>query len=686
LPGTEVSNPLLDCHDLPSFSQIRPEHVEPAVRRVLDDNRARLEQILASADDGADFMQGILPLEELAERLQQAWSPVNHLHGVANTPALRDAYNTCLPLLTRYQTEMAQDERVYALYRRAAELDGRDRAASRLLTLALRDFHLAGVDLPAERKQRFKSVMEDLAQAQATFDQNVLDAMAAWSWHESREETLAGLPAATLERAAEQAREAGEEGWLFRLDQPTYIAVVTHAENRDLRHRFYRAWNTRASDRAEVGAEFDNGPVIEQILALRHEAAELVGFANFAEYSLAPKMATSVDEVMTFLDELATRAHDAATRELEELERFAGQALAAWDIPFYAEQLRAERYAVSDDELRPYFPLDRVLDGLFGLVARLYGLRVERVDDVDTWHDDVRYYRLVDSAEQEVGGFFADFFSRKNKRSGAWMDECRNRRDYGGEHRTPVAHLVCNFAGPTATRPSLLNHDEVLTLFHEFGHTLHHVLTRVPYPSVAGINGVPWDAVELPSQFMENFAWEPEVVRTISGHFRTGEPLPADILDRLRASRVFQAGMAMVRQLEFAIFDMRLHAEYDPRRGSRVARILEDVRKRVAVVRYPEYNRLAHAFTHIFGGGYAAGYYSYKWAEVLAADAWSAFEEAGILDAELAQHFRTQILEVGGTVEVAAAFESFRGRPARVEPLLKQNGILTEEPTAAGTD
>jgi oligopeptidase A len=680
-----VSNPLLDSHGLPKFSQIRPEHVEPAVRRVLEENRARLNEIISAAAADGDFAHSVLPLEELDDRLHRVWSPVSHLHGVANSPALREAYNACLPLLTRYQTELAQDERVYALYRNAADRDGTDRAAARLLELALRDFHLSGVDLPAERKQRFKALMEELAQAQAKFDQNVLDAMAAWSWHETREEALAGVPAATLEQAAAQAGEIGQEGWLFRLDQPTYMAIVTHAANRDLRHRFYRAWSTRASDRAEAGAEFDNTGIIEQILALRHEAAQLVGFGNFAEYSLASKMANSVAEVMAFLDELGARSRDAARRELEELERFAGQALAAWDIAFYSEEFRKDRYAVSDDELRPYFPLDRVLDGLFALVSRLYGLRVEKLDDVDTWRPDVRYYRLVDTDEREVGGFFIDLYARKDKRNGAWMDDCVNRRDYGGQQQIPVAHLVCNFAGPTATRPCLLNHDEVLTLFHEFGHTLHHVLTQVPYPSVAGINGVPWDAVELPSQFMENFAWEPEILRTISGHYRTGGPLPTEIVDRLRASRVFQAGMQMVRQLEFAIFDLRLHAEFDPRRGSRLPRILDEVRKRVAVVRYPEYNRFAHAFAHIFGGGYAAGYYSYKWAEVLAADAWSAFEAAGIFDAAVAQRFRREILEVGGTVDIGQAFEAFRGRPPSVEPLLQQSGVLTEETPAAGT-
>jgi len=672
-----VSNPLLKQDGLPPFSAIQPEHVLPALTSVLDENRARVAEILDSAQGDDAFVNGVLALEELNDRLHRVWSPVSHLHGVANTPELREAYNECLPLLARYETEMSQDERLYELYRRASEklADGRDAGAKRLLELALRDFHLAGVDLPADKKQRFKEVVEQLSQLQAKFEQNLLDAMTAWSYHEGDVDKLSGIPAATLEQAAAQAREAGKQGWLFHLDQPTYVAIATHAENRDLRMRFYRAWATRASGQADDPA-FDNSENIEQILKLRHEAAALVGFENYAEYSLASKMAGSVDEVRKFLDELALRSHQSARAELNELERFAGRGLAAWDIAYYAEKLREKRYTVSDEELRPFFPLDTVLKGLFGLVEQLYGLRIELQQDADTWGEQVRYYALRNSRDEAIGGFFTDLFARKNKRSGAWMDECIVRKAIRGDAQNPVAHLVCNFAAPTETKPSLLNHDEVLTLFHEFGHALHHVLTRVGYPSISGINGVPWDAVELPSQFMENFAWQPEVVRMISGHYRTGQALPDELMERLQASRVFQAAMQMVRQLEFALFDLRLHAEYDPRRGSRLGRILEDVRNKVAVVRHPEYNRFAHGFSHIFGGGYAAGYYSYKWAEVLAADAWSAFVEQGVLDADLARRFREEILEVGGSVDISHAFHAFRGREPSIEPLLEQSGIL----------
>ncbi len=673
-----MSNPLLAENGLPAFSQIQAQHVVPAIQHVLAENRAQLEEILSSADNQPSFERDILALEQLGDRLNQAWSPVSHLHGVVNSEELRAAYNECLPVLAGYATELAQDDRLYALYQRVAdELESAsepDGGAQRMLELALRDFRLAGVDLPAAEKRAFKQRAEKLSEAQARFEQNVLDAMAAWTHHEEDIAKLAGVPASTLEQASAQAAAANKQGWLFGLDQPTYIAITTHADNRELRQRFYRAWATRASEQSEH-KQFDNSDTIEQILRLRHETAQLVGFENYAEYSLATKMAGTVAEVASFLDELSLRSHAAARRELNELERFAGKGLAAWDIAYYSEKLREERYAVSDEELRPFFPLTRVIDGLFRLAERIYGLKIKAIEGVETWDQEVAYYQLCNAQGDILGGFFTDFFARKNKRSGAWMDECINRKGIGGDVQHPVAHLVCNFAAPTQSRPSLLNHDEVLTLFHEFGHTLHHVLTTVRYPSIAGINGVPWDAVELPSQFMENFAWESEVIAMISGHYQTGDPLPAELLDRLENSRGFQAALQIARQLEFALFDLRLHAEYDPKRGSRLLPILESVRQRVAVVRYPEYNRFPHAFSHIFGGGYAAGYYSYKWAEVLAADAWSAFQEGDIFDHELAGRFRQEILEVGGSVDIAHAFQAFRGRAASIEPLLVQAGI-----------
>ena len=674
-----TTNPLLEHSGLPRFSEIQPEHVAPALRETLDRNRHGVDELLDAAElSELTFEEGILPLEALAQNVHKVWSPVSHLHAVQNTPELRSVYNECLPVLARYETEIAQNERLYRLYEKVSQTLPGDRqdGARSVVRNALRDFRLAGVDLPSDKKQRFKTIIEELTQLCARFEQNVLDSMAAWSRHETTKGAVAGLPATVLEQGQANAREAGSEGWLFKLDQPTYIAIITHAENRDLRHRFYRAWTTRASDQRSDGEQFDNSSIIEDILRLRHEAAQLVGYENFAEYSLASKMAGSVAEVREFLEDLALQSHATAARELETLERFAGKALAAWDITFYGEKLRKERYSLSDQQLRPYFPIDSVLQGLFEVIERLYGLKAERMTDVDTWAQDVVFYRLVAQDGQMVGGFFVDLFARPNKRSGAWMDDCVNRLQFDGRSQLPVAHVICNFAAPTKTVPCLLNHDDVLTLFHECGHALHHLLTRVDYPSVSGINGVPWDAVELPSQFMENFAWEPEVIELISGHYQTGETLPSEMLEKLRESRVFHAGLQMVRQLELALFDIRLHAEYDPNTGSKQAALIEKIRSQVAVVRQPEFNRFAHSFSHIFGGGYAAGYYSYKWAEVLAADAWSAFEQDGIFNRELANRFRQTILEIGGTVDIAEAFRNFRGRSAEIRPLLIQSGIL----------
>ncbi|MBL8201408.1 MAG: M3 family metallopeptidase [Chromatiales bacterium] len=672
------NNPLLAASGLPAFDRIRPEHVEDAVLATLDANRAELEQLLAAADQlELEFDAAVLPIERLSDRLHRVWSPVRHLQSVANSPELRAAYNACLPAISRYETEMGHNQRLYELYRRLGEQAsaGPGEGASRLLELAIRDFRLSGVHLPPDQKARFKVIMEELSTAEASFEQNVLDSAAAWSLHISDASRVRGVPAMVLEPAAERARVAGRPGWLFQLDQPTYVAVVTHADDRELRKSVYRGWGTRASDEADYSPGHDNSALIEQILALRHEAANIIGYPNFAAYSLATKMAKSVAEVRDFLVELVRHSRNAARRELAELEAFAGRELEPWDIAYYSEKLRHQKYSISDEALRPYFPLPTVLSGLFQVVEKLYGIRIEPVAGVDAWEPHVEYFRLVDASGREVGGFFTDFYARSTKRSGAWMDQCLNRlRDSSGL-QVPVAHLVCNFSLPTADTPCLITHDEMVTVFHEMGHVLHHLLTRIDYPSVGGINGVPWDAVELPSQFMETFAWEPEVVALCSGHYQTGEPLPASILASLRESKNFQSALAMVRQLEFALFDLRIHAEYDPAHGSRLMDILAEVRDAVAVIRPPEWNRFAHAFTHIFGGGYAAGYYSYKWAEVLAADAFAAFEEAGLFDPALARRFREQVLEIGGSRDIAEAFVAFRGRPAHVDALLRQSGI-----------
>ncbi len=674
------NNPLLAEAGLPAFDRIRPEHVEHAVLATLDANRAELDQLLAAAGQtDLDFDAAILPIERLSDRLHRVWAPVQHLQSVANTPELRAAYNACLPAISRYETEMGHNHRLYELYKRLDESpDGaRGEGARRLLELAIRDFRLSGVHLPADQKARFKIVMEELSTAEASFEQNVLDSAAAWSLHIEDASRVTGVPALVLEPAAERARTANASGWLFQLDQPTYVAVVTHADNQEFRNSVYRAWVTRASDQAEYSPGHDNSARMEQILALRHESANIVGFPNFAAYSLATKMARSVDEVREFLIELLRHSRNAARRELQELESFAGRPLEPWDIAYFSEKLRDQKYSISDEALRPYFPLPKVLAGLFSVVEKLYGIRILPVTGVDAWEPNVGFYRLFDSSGREVGGFFTDFYARSTKRSGAWMDQCLNRLWNTADLQVPVAHLVCNFSQPSGDMPSLITHDEMVTVFHEMGHVLHHLLTRIDYPSVGGINGVPWDAVELPSQFMETFAWEPEVVALCSGHYQTDEQLPATVLASLRASKNFQSALQMVRQVEFSLFDLRIHAEYSPNDGARVMDILAEVRDAVSVIHHPDWNRFAHAFTHIFGGGYAAGYYSYKWAEVLAADAFAAFDEAGLFNPDLARSFRENVLEIGGSRDIGEAFVAFRGRPAHVDALLKQSGIAS---------
>jgi oligopeptidase A len=671
-----MSNPLLATAGLPDYGAIRAEHVEPAVRAVLAENRARLAELLGRPEP--TFASLVEPVEELSHRLNRVFAPVSHLNAVRNSDALRAAYNACLPLLAEYQTELGQNESLAAAYERIRERERGTLAPEqvKVLDYALREFRLAGVRLPPAEKARFKALMQELAQLGSSFEEHVLDATQAWGRHVADERELAGLPAHVLERAARQAAERGLAGHWLALDQPTYLAVLTHGEHRPLRREFYEAWTTRASDRGPHAGKYDNGPVIGEILARRHEAARLLGFANYAELSLATKMAADVPEVLAFLERLADHYVPAARREFAELEAYAGAPLEAWDVTFWSERLQNERHAVSEERLRPYFPLPRVLAGLFEVASRLYGLTIVEQPGVAVWHPDARYYTIAGRDGRPVGGFYTDLYAREQKRGGAWMGEVTVRKRLGGaDAELPVANLVCNFAPPSPGRPALLTHSEVLTLFHEFGHALHHLLTRVDYPSLAGINGVPWDAVELPSQIMENWAWRPEVLPLVSAHVDTGEPLPEAELRRLLGTRTFHAGLAAVRQLEFALFDFRLHAEYDPARGADVAGVLDAVRARVAVVRPPEWNRFAHSFMHVFSGGYAAGYYSYKWAEVLAADAFAAFAEAGVFDAATARRFLDHVLSQGGSRDLMDAFVAFRGRTPDVRPLLRQDGI-----------
>jgi oligopeptidase A len=670
-----VNNPLLELESLPPFGRIEASHARPALEKVLAENRARLAAL--TADPSPTFDSLVVPVEELSYRLSRVWSPIGHLNAVANSAEMREAYNECVPLLTAYSSELGQNTALQAGYAHVLQHEGGslDPQQRKVVDNALRDFRLAGVALRSDEKTRYCEVAQRLAQLATKFSENVLDASRAYTRSVTDSSELAGLPANTIDRAAADAREANQAGWLFKLDQPTYMTVMASAESAQLRRDIYEAWLTRASELGPSAGRFDNGPIIAEILPLRHELARLVGFKNFADYALATRMAKSSKQVLAFLDDLARRCLPAARQEFSDLEEFAGRKLNAWDMAFYSERLQESRFKVSQEALRPFFPLPKVLGGLFALIRRLYGISVRERTGVGVWHPSVRFYDLVGPDERVVAGFFLDPYSRTEKRSGAWMDECVIAKSLPAGTALPVAQLVCNFTAPVGSGPALLTHDEVTTLFHEFGHGLHHMLTRVAYPSIAGINGVAWDAVELPSQFMENFAWRPEVLPLISAHVDTGEPLSVDMLRRLLGTRTFNAALDTLRQIELASFDFELHANYDPLVGAKVAETLAGVRRRVAVVPAAPFNRMPASFAHIFAGGYAAGYYSYKWAEVLAADAFEAFEEAGVFDSATAARFLDSILARGGSLDAMDAFVRFRGREPDVRPLLKQTGI-----------
>ena len=670
-----VNNPLLEFESLPPFDRIRPEHARPALEQVLAQNRALIASLVLQPDP--TFATFVLPLEEAGHRLSRVWSPIGHLNAVANSAQMRAAYNECIPELTAYGAEFGQNRALYAGYAHVLEKEGAllDPAARKLVAHTLRDFRLAGVDLPPQPQARLRDILQRLAQLGSKFSENVLDSMRSYARPAAELAELAGLPANLLERAAVDAREARLPGWLLKLDQPTYLAVTASAEDAQLRRDIYEAWVTRACARGPAAGRFDNYPLIAEILGLRHELARLLGFATFADYALVPRMAKSRRQVQDFLDDLARRCRVAATREYAELERFAGRKLAAWDLAFFSEKLKKNRFCISQEELRPYFPLSKVLSGLFAVAERLYGIRVRERSGIAVWHPSVRFYDVDDRAGRTIAGFYLDPYARAEKRSGAWMDECVIAKSLPTGSALPIAQLVCNFSAPIGAAPSLLTHDEVTTLFHEFGHGLHHMLTRVAYPSVAGINGVAWDAVELPSQFMENYVWRPEVLPLISAHVESGEVLPADKLEQLLGTRTFNAALDTLRQVELATLDLELHANYDPAHGAAIAEAMDAVHQRIAVVPTAEFNRMPASFTHIFSGGYAAGYYSYKWAEVLAADAFEAFDEAGAFDQITATRFLESILARGGGVDPMDAFIEFRGRPPDVHALLRQTGI-----------
>ena len=676
-----MDNPLLDMTGLPPFSRILPGQVEPALDAVLADCRARIQD-LTSADAVPTWEGFVEPLEEIDDRLSRMWSPVGHLNGVCNSDALRAAYNACLPKLSAYATEVGQNAALFRGYQAVAAQEHLNPTQRKLLSNALRDFHLSGVDLPPDQQARYKDISQDLSSLTSKYAENLLDATNAWTKRIDDETGLAGLPDSAKALARQTAEERGETGWLLTLDFPSYQPVMTYADDRALRREVYEAYGTRASDQGPHAGRWDNTEIMERILTLRHELAGLLGFGNYAERSLATKMAKDPDQVMAFLEDLASRSVDRARAELKDLAEFARaqqgpDALEPWDLAYWSEKLRQHRYQITQEELRPYFPIDRVLPGMFAVVERLFGLTITEVAEVETWHPDVRFFEIRDARGAIRGQFYLDPFARQNKRGGAWMDVCTNRLHTVHCDQIPVAYLVCNFSPPVGGNPSLLTHNEVETLFHEFGHGLHHMLTRVDYPAVAGINGVPWDAVELPSQFLENWCWERESLDLIAGHVETGAPLPEHLYQRMHSAKNFQSAMQMVRQLELALFDFRIHREYEPARGGRVYEILDQVRDQVAVMKPPAFHRFAHGFSHIFSGGYAAGYYSYKWAEVLSADAFSLFEERGIFDPEAGASFRDNVLERGGSAEAMDLYIAFRGRPPTVDALLRHSGIAT---------
>ncbi|MBO7923997.1 oligopeptidase A [Alteromonas sp. K632G] len=676
-----MTTPAIELVDgLPLFSSIEPAQIKPAIEKAIAKCKLEIDEVVASKD--YSYANLVLRLEEVDDNLSKMWSPVSHMNSVVSSDELREAHDACLPLLSEYGTWVGQHEGLYNAYvaiKDSNEYADLDEQRQKVIDNAIRDFTLSGVALPSEEKKRYADIQAKLSELSSTFSNNVMDATMGWSKHVTDESMLAGMPESAKDAAAQAAHQKDLQGWLFTLDIPSYLPVMLYADNAALREEMYRAYATKASDQGPNAGKWDNTDIIQQTLALRSEIAQLLGFSSYSERSLATKMAESTDQVTGFLRDLAAKSKPQAEKELEEVRAYAKDThgvteLNAWDLPYYSEKLKQEKYTISDEMLRPYFPEDKVLSGLFEVVHRLYGLKIIEQPGIDTWHKDVRYFTITDSADALRGSFYLDLYARAKKRGGAWMDECRVRREkLDGELQLPVAYLTCNFNAPVGDKPALFTHDEVVTLFHEFGHGIHHMLTKMSVAGVSGINGVPWDAVELPSQFLENWCWEEDALNFISGHFETGEPLPADLLDRMLAARDYQAAMQMVRQLEFSLFDFLLHSESGD--NVDVQAILNSVRAEVAVNTPPAFNRFQHSFGHIFAGGYAAGYYSYKWAEVLSADAYSKFEEDGIFNQDTGKAFLENILEMGGSRAPMDLFVAFRGREPNVDALLRHSGI-----------
>ncbi|GGD76527.1 oligopeptidase A [Lacimicrobium alkaliphilum] len=668
--------------ELPRFSDIKPENIKSQVETAIAHCKAEIERLITQSHFTWDNL--VMPLDEADDKLGRLWSPVSHMNSVVSNDALRQAHDACLPLLSDYSTWVGQHEGLYQAYKAikdGAEFAELSQPQQKVIDNTLRDFELSGVALADDKKKRFAEIQSRLSDLSSAFSNNLMDATLGWSKHITDKADLAGLPESALDAAAQTAQQKDLQGWLFTLDIPSYLPVMMYADNRELREEMYRAFATRASDQGPNAGKWDNSEIMEETLALRHELSQLLDFDTYSHRSLATKMADSPEQVIGFLEDLARRSKPQAEKDLAEVKAFAAKEysaddLQAWDLGYYSEKLKESRYAISDEQLKPYFPEDKVVNGLFEVVKRLYGMQITERQGVDSWHKDVRFFDIQDSDGNLRGSFYLDLYARAHKRGGAWMDVCLDRRHCAdGTLQHPVAYLTCNFNGPVGEKPALFTHDEVVTLFHEFGHGLHHMLTQISASGVAGINGVPWDAVELPSQFLENWCWEEQALAFISGHYQTHEPLPGDMLKKLLAARNFQSAMQMVRQLEFSLFDFHLHKDYQPGKKDQIQPILDKVREQVAVITPPVFNRFQHSFGHIFAGGYAAGYYSYKWAEVLSSDAYSRFEEDGIFNPETGRSFLENVLEQGGSREPMELFVAFRGREPNIDALLRHSGI-----------
>ncbi|TCP97663.1 oligopeptidase A [Cricetibacter osteomyelitidis] len=677
-----MSNPLLENTVLPQFSKIKPQHIQPAVEQLVQECRDTTENLLKQPHFTWENL--CQPLSEVNDRLSRAWSPIGHLNSVKNSTELRDAYQACLPLLSEYGTWAGQHQGLYNAYlqlKNSPEFETLSIAQKKAIDNSLRDFQLSGISLPAEQQKRYGEIVARLSELNSQFSNNVLDATMGWEKIIENESELKGLPESALAAARQSAESKGSKGYRFTLEFPSYLPVMTYCENRELRAEMYQAFATRASDQGPNAGKWDNSAIMEEILALRVELAELLGFKTYTELSLATKMAENPQQVLDFLENLAVRSKPQGEKELAELEAFCKThenvtALEPWDITFYSEKQKQALYAINDEELRPYFPEDRVISGLFELIKRIFNIRAVERFDADTYHPDVRFFDLIDETDEIRGSFYLDLYAREHKRGGAWMDDCVGRkRKIDGTLQKPVAYLTCNFNKPVGDKPALFTHDEVTTLFHEFGHGIHHMLTRIDVGDVSGINGVPWDAVELPSQFLENWCWEEEALAFISGHYETGEPLPKEKLSQLLKAKNFQAAMFVLRQLEFGLFDFRLHHNYQSGKSNQILDTLNAVKKQIAVIKGVEWARTPHSFSHIFAGGYAAGYYSYLWAEVLSADAFSRFEEEGIFNQVTGKSFLDEILTRGGSEEPMVLFERFRGRKPTLDALLRHKGI-----------